>query len=127
MELIKDLLYIFITAAVPILTTYLCKFLYEKWSANKQTVNNQHIQDILDQIISMVLSCVTAVNQTFVDELKKKGEFTADAAKEAFAMCKNMAVKMLTDEAKKIITDIYGDVDVYLDTLIESSVNQVKK
>ena len=41
MELIKDLLYIFITAAVPVLTTYLCKFLYEKWSANKQTVNNQ--------------------------------------------------------------------------------------
>ena len=127
MELIKDLLYIFITAAVPVLTTYLCKFLYEKWSTNKQAVDNQHVQDILDQVINMVLNCVTAVNQIFVDELKKKGEFTTDAAKEAFSMCKDMAIKMLTDEAKKIIADIYGDVDTYLDTLIESSVNQVKK
>ena len=127
MELIKDLLYIFITAAVPVLITYLCKFLYEKWSANKQVVDNQRVQAILDQVINMVLNCVIAVNQTFVDELKKKGEFTTDAAKEAFAMCKDMAVKMLTNEAKKIITDIYGDVDTYLDTLIESSVNQVKE
>jgi hypothetical protein len=32
MEMIKDLLYILITAAVPVLTTYVCKFLYAKWT-----------------------------------------------------------------------------------------------
>lgn len=126
MEFIQNILYILITAAVPVLTTYICKFLYEKWSSNKQVVNNQHIQDILDQVISMALTCVVAVNQTFVDELKKKGEFNTEAAKEAFGMCKTMAMKMLSEEAKKIIQNTYGDVDTYLDTLIESLVKQVK-
>lgn len=126
MEFIQNMLYILITAAVPVLTTYICKFLYEKWSANKQMINNQHAQDTLDQVVGMVLNCVVAVNQTFADELKKKGEFNEEAAKAAFAMCKDMAVKMLSEDAKKIITNIYGDVDTYLDTLIESTVKQVK-
>lgn len=126
MEFIQNILYILITAAVPILTTYICKFLYEKWSANKQMINNQHTQDTLDQVVSMVLNCVIAVNQTFADELKKKGEFNEEAAKSAFAMCKDMAIKMLSEDAKKIIANIYGDVDTYLDTLIESTVKQVK-
>jgi hypothetical protein len=126
MEVLQNILYIIITAAVPVLTTYICKFLYEKWSANKQAVDNQHVQDTLDQVISMVLNCVIAVNQTFADELKKKGEFNESTAKEAFGMCKNMAVAMLSEEAKKIIANIYGDVDIYLDMLIESTVKQVK-
>jgi hypothetical protein len=126
MEFVHNILYIIITAAVPVLTTYVCKFLYEKWNANKQAVNNQHVQETLDQVIGMVLNCVIAVNQTFADELKKKGEFNEGAAKEAFNMCKNMAVAMLSEEAKKIITNMYSDVDVYLDMLIESTVKQVK-
>ena len=32
MEMLKDILYILITAAVPVLTTYICKFLYAKWT-----------------------------------------------------------------------------------------------
>lgn len=126
MEFLQNILYLVITLAVPTLTTYICKFLYEKWSANKQVIDNEHVQATLDQVISMVLNCVVAVNQTFADELKKKGEFNEDAAKTAFVMCKDMAIKMLSEDAKKIITNIYGDVDTYLDTLIESTVKQVK-
>ena len=126
MSFIENMLYVIITAVVPVLTTFLCKFLYEKWSINKQVVNNQNAQDTLDQVVSMVLNCVVAVNQTFADELKKKGEFTEETAKEAFSMCKDMAIKMLSEDAKKIILNIYGDIDTYLDTLIESTVKQVK-
>ena len=126
MNFVQNVLYIIITAAVPVLTTYICRFLYEKWSTNKQMVENQHTQDTLNQVVSMVLNCVVAVNQTFADELKKKGEFTEETAKEAFNMCKDMTVKMLSEDAKKIIANVYGDVDTYLDTLIESTVKQVK-
>ena len=107
MSFIENMLYIIITAAVPVLTTFLCKFLYEKWSTNKQVVSNQNAQDTLDQVVSMVLNCVVAVNQTFADELKKKGEFTEETAKEAFNMCKDMAIKMLSEDAKKIIVSFF--------------------
>lgn len=127
MEFIQNILYIVITAAVPVLTTCVCKFLYEKWSGNKHIIKEQHIQDTLDQVLNVVLNCVIAVNQTFADELKKKGEFNEEAAKEAFNTCKEMTIKMLSEEAKKIVEQVYGDLDIYLDMLIESTVKQVKQ
>lgn len=126
MEILKDILYILITAAVPVLTTYLCKFLYTKWTAGEAQIKNEHIAYVLDQVVSMVLNCVQKTTQTFVDELKKKGEFTKEAAQEAFDMTKETALAMLSAEATDIITEVYGNVDVYLDTLIESLVKQLK-
>ena len=75
MDFIKDLLYILITAAVPVLTTYICKFLYAKWTEGKVKIENEKISTTLDDVVKMVLDVVESVNQTFVDELKKKGEF----------------------------------------------------
>ena len=127
MEFVKDLLYILITAAVPVLTTYVCKFLYAKWTKSKVNIKNEQIQDTLDKVTNMVLDVVQATNQTFVDSLKKNGEFTKEAAIEAFNKSKETVVKMLSDDAVTIITEVYGDIDVYLDTLIESLVKQLKK
>ena len=127
MEMIKDLLYILITAAVPVLTTYVCKFLYAKWTEGKVKIENEKISNTLDNVITMVLDVVESVNQTFVDELKKKGEFTEENAKEAFNKSKETALKMLSNDAADIIATVYGDVDVYLDTLIEATVKQLKK
>ena len=127
MEFFQNLLFVVLTAAVPILTTYLCKFLYEKWNTAKQQISNKKIQEILGQVIDTVYNCVQTVNQTFTDELKKKGEFTEEAAKEAFDMCKDMVLKMLSEDAKKIIIQVYGDIDIYLNTLIESTVKQSKQ
>lgn len=127
MEFIKDILYILITAAVPVLTTYVCKFLYAKWTEGKVKIENDKISNTLDNVVSMVLDVVEATNQTFVDELKKKGEFTEEAAAEAFQISKDKALTMLSVEAAYIITEVYGDINVYLDTLIEATVKQLKK
>ena len=127
MEMIKDLLYILITAAVPVLTTYLCKFLYAKFTESKVNIDNEKIATTLDSVVSMVLDVVEATNQTFVDELKKNGEFTKETAAEAFKISKDKALTMLSSESADIIVTVYGDVDVYLDTLIEATVKQLKK
>lgn len=127
MEIVKDILYILITTTVPVLITYICKFLYAKWTEGKVKIENEKISTTLDNVVSMVLDVVTAVNQTFVDELKKKGEFTEDTAKEAFNKSKETALKMLSEDAAEIIVSVYGDIDVYLDTLIEATVKQLKK
>lgn len=126
MEFLKDILYIVITAAVPLLTTYICKFLYEKWTEGKTKIKNEEIASTLDNVVSMVLNCVETTNQTFVDELKKNGEFTKEAAAEAFLMSKTMAIQMLSEDAAEIILEVYGDIDVYLDTLIETTVKRLK-
>lgn len=127
MEIIRDLLYILITAAVPVLTTYVCKFLYAKWTEGKTQIENEKVSTTLDNVVNMVLDVVESTNQTFVDELKQKGEFTKEAAAEAFEISKNKALTMLSTEAAEIISEVYGDVSVYLDTLIEATVKQLKK
>lgn len=127
MEIVKDLLYILITTAVPVLTTYLCKFLYTKWTEGKVKIENEKISQTLDSVVKMVLDAVEATNQTFVDELKKKGEFTEESALEAFSITKETVLDMLSEDAADIITTVYGDIDVYLDTLIEATVRKLKK
>ena len=127
MEFVKDILYILITATVPVITTYVCKFLYAKWTEGKAKIENEKISTTLDSVVTMVLDVVESVNQIFVDELKKKGEFTKESAEEAFNKSKETALKMLSNDAADVIAMVYGDVDVYLDTLIEATVKQLKK
>ena len=127
MEMIKELIYILITASVPVLTTYMCNFLYVKWTEGKEKMKNEKVATTLDNVVNMVLDVVEATNQKYVDELKKRGEFTKETAAEAFQISKETALTMLSNEAAEIIVDVYGDLDVYLDTLIEATVKQLKK
>lgn len=96
-----------------------------------QAVQNEEQRTILQKYINMAQStvetCVVATNQTFVDALKDKNEFTSDDAKEAFNQTYTNVVAILSDEAKKYLTEAYGDLDTYLTQLIEASVNQNKK
>ena len=75
----------------------------------------------------MVVNVVQATNQVMVDTLKSKGEFTKEAASEAFIISKDKALKMLSDEAADIIESVYGDVSTYIDVLIEATVRDLKK
>lgn len=126
MEIVKGISYIFITLALPVLVYFLCRFLYSKWNEIQKNIEDKETAKILDQVVVMVLDCVQYTNQVFVDELKKNGELTKDAAIQAFNMTKERAMAMLSERSKEIIINIYGNVDTYLDTLIEASVKQLK-
>lgn len=127
MDMLKEFLFELALACIPILTVYFGKFMYAKWEETRSNITNSKVQNTLDDVIEMVVSVVQATNQTLVDELKKNGEFTKEAATEAFNKSKVTALKMLSDEALLIIEDVYGDVSEYLDVLIESTVRDLKK
>ena len=127
MEFLQDLIYAVIIAAVPVLTVYLCKFLSTKGDEIKTTVQNDELQKTLDMVVEIVTNAVTQTNQTFVDSLKNAGTFTPEAAAQAFNMSKDTVLKLLSEDAKTVIAKVYGDLDTYLDTLIESTVKQLKQ
>ena len=126
MEL-KEFLFELALACIPIITVYLSKFIYAKWEETRGNITNAKVQKTLDEVVEMVVNVVQATNQTLVDTLKSKGEFTQEAASEAFNKSKETALKMLSDEAASIIEDVYGDVSTYMDTLIEATVRDLKK
>ncbi len=86
------------------------------------------IKKYLIMLTDTISNCVIAVNQTYVDTLKQKGEFTPEAQKTAFELVYKQVLANLTEEAKMYLREIYVDLDEYIKTMIEAQVriNKIK-
>lgn len=78
-------------------------------------------------LINIVMDAVKAVFQSFVQTLKDNGKFNEAAQKEAKEKALAIINGQLTDELKKYIQDNFGDIQSYLETLIESVIYNLKK
>lgn len=88
----------------------------------KQKTKNETAKKYLDMLDSTITDTVLATTQTYVEALKKQGKFDAEAQKIAFQKTYDAVMKVLTDEAKKYITEAVGDLDTYVNNKIESQV-----
>ena len=121
-ELIKAGLYLltlFITYLVTVLSNQLIKYIREK-------VKNEKVSLTLEKVSSVVFESVECIAQTYVDDIKKKNVFDANAQKEAFNLALEKVKSLLTVEAQEIIKSVYGNVEEYLKTKIESTVKVLK-
>lgn len=64
--------------------------------------------------------------QTYVESLKKSGNFGAEAQLEALNKAKEIALSQLSEEVKEYITTNYGDINNWLTTQIEATINLLK-
>jgi len=127
MEFLQNLAYAVITAAVPVITVFLCNWLKGLYEGNKERIANEKAQTVIGNVVDMVISAVTATSNTYVKALKAENLFNADAQKEAFNKTKNVVVAQITKDSAAIIESVYGDLDLYVDTLIERYVEELKK
>ena len=127
MEFLQNLVYVIITAAVPVITTFVCKYLQALYEEHKNKIKNEKAQVVLGQVVDMIGAAVETTTNTYVKNLKASEMFDADAQKEAFRMTYETVKGQLTDEAKDIISNTYSDVDLFLTTKIEQIVEQLKK
>lgn len=88
----------------------------------KQEVLNKHI----DRAGKVVEDIVKAISQTTVDTLKKQGAFTKEKQREAFNEAKSKVLEVLTKESKEALQEAYGDINIWIDTQIESTVKRNK-
>lgn len=130
METLKEVLEILMTVviipAIPIIVNHAVKA-FKEWSANKavQTESEtiaHYLMDITDTISAAVL-CTT---QTYVEALKAQGKFDEEAQKIAFEKTKVAVMTLLAEDAKEFLAQMYGDVDLWIDTKIEQIVNLQK-
>ena len=127
MEVLQNVLYAIITAAVPVLTSFLCIWLKSLYDNNKAKIQNEKVRATLGNVTDMILAAVETTTSTYVKQLKADNLFDADAQKEAFNKTFETVKKQLTEDAAKIIKDTYGDVDLYLTNKIEQLVEKLKK
>lgn len=127
--LLSSIFEVCIIPLLGILTAYAVAFLKvkkEEILAKIATNKTQEEKELASKYLSMVektvTDCVMATNQTYVDSLKQEGKFDAEAQKIAFNKTLDAVLAILTDDAKEYLTQIFGDLNVYLTNLIESQV-----
>ena len=89
-------------------------------------IKDEKGQRLIKQATDIVLNAVRCVFQTYVEALKKSGGFDQKAQIYAFNLAKDTALKQLSDEAKNYITNNYGNLEEWLKTQIEASINLLK-
>lgn len=117
---------LFLTALLTVLAKFIISFVNSKIQEAKQKTENEISHKYLDMINKTITDCVIATNQTYVETLKDKNMFDAEAQKEAFAKTFVSVKSLLSQEAINYLTELTGDVDLYLSTLIEAEVNKNK-
>lgn len=127
MEFVQTLLLAVIAAAVPVATTFLCKWLTSLAEANKTKVKNEKAKATIDMVTDMIVAAVETTANTYVKQLKADNLFDTDAQKEAFNKTFETVKKQLTEDSEKIIAEIYGDVETYITNKIEQFVEELKK
>ena len=126
-EIVLVLLQVVITSCVPVLMKYGVDALLALKNRAKQESDNEHIDNIIERVGKLIIDVVTETTQTYVDNMKQNGQFTVEAQKEAFHRSYSRIVQLLNDEYKGVIVDVFGNLQNYLTTQIESAVAAGKK
>lgn len=126
MSLLYQILDVCIIPLLGLATAYLIKFINIKSIEIKNKVDNDNADKYIQMVAETISACVIATNQTYVEALKKQNAFTAEAQKEAFQLTYDAVMTILTDDAKRYLAEIYGDVAAYITTKIEAEVNLSK-
>lgn len=128
-ELLNLLTQIFEVCVIPllgVLTAFAVKYI----KAKSEQIQVQTDNDLVDKYVciaaDVITACVIATNQTYVESLKAQGKFDAEAQKEAFAKTALAVQQILTEEAKMVLTEAFGDLNTYITTQIEAAVNANK-
>lgn len=124
--LVNDVFYAILKVVVPILAYYLINFLRAKHVEVTNKVGANAFYETREEILDLIISVVNSTSQTYVDNLKKEGAFTADAQSEAFNITKRTILSLINNEAKELLATFYTDVDSWINIQIENAVRQSK-
>ena len=125
-SIFREVMYIIITVLLPVVVKYLAAYINQKQKNLVSQIENEKTKPYIDSAITAITAAVVSVNQTYVDSLKKNGEFTPESQKEAYTIAKEKALAMISEDAKQAIATVYGDVDSFIDAFIESKVKENK-
>lgn len=126
LDLANDIFRLCIVPLLAVLTTYLVNYLKAKSDELVKDSDNELERKYMAMLADTITDCVLATNQTYVEALKNQNAFTKEAQEEAFRQTFDAVMAVLNDDAKAYLTNVYGDLTVYLTQKIEAEVNRSK-
>ena len=131
MDFMKDfapiLIQIVLIPLLTALTGIIVKWINSKAAELKAKTDDIYLKSAIEMLDNAISTAVVAVNQTYVDELKKEDAFTAEAQREAFQRVYKVAVNSLTEETTNYLATHIGDIQGYIENKIEQKVVESKK
>ena len=129
MEFFWKILSAVLSAAIPVLTVFLCELIHKAAVRIYAKIDSERAANYVWEIEAAVVSAVKYVNQTFVDAIKADPniEFDAELQQEAFEEAYKTAVETISDAALNYLFDKFGDIREYLEVKIEEAVRDNKK
>ena len=125
-EIINEIIHACLIPLLGIIAAMIVRAVNAKKDEMIASTDNQLAQKYIDLLADTITQCVIATNQTYVESLKEKNAFDKEAQEEALAMTYQNVMSILSVEAKKYLDTIYGDLNSYILTKIESVVNSEK-
>ena len=129
MDWLNILQQIFDVCLIPLLgvaTSALIVFIKEKMAESKARSDSEITIKYLKLLEKTVIDCINATNQTYVNALKEQGAFDAAAQKQALERTAQAVINILSDDAKKYITNFVGDLETYIKEKIEANIKNTK-
>lgn len=126
-DTLRGLLYVFLLICIPYMSVFVKMGMTALVNAGAAYVKDVRIQRLLREVGNAVADAVAAMNQKYVDDLKKNGEFKEEQQKEILQRAISAALKSLSDDAQEYLKTTYGDTEAYLETRIEAQINENKR
>ena len=123
LPLLYQILEVCIIPLLGLLTAYIVKYVNAKSAEMQAKVENDKVDKYIAMLDDTICACVIATSQTYVEALKKDNAFTKEAQDEAFNKTFNAVMKVLSEDAKAYLTEIYGDLTTYITNKIEAEVS----
>ena len=120
---IKDILLSVISLLLTGLATWGLS-VFTTWMNDK--LKDKKSRKYANEALNIVVSCVKATYQTYVEAIKGTDAWTKEAQEKALKLALESAKSQLNDDVTKYITENYGDVDAYVISLIESVLYDLK-
>jgi hypothetical protein len=120
---------VFDVCLIPLLglaTSILIIYVKAKIAEGKEKTNSELADKYLGLLEITVIDCIRATNQTYVNALKDKNAFDAEAQKQALAQTTEAVLAILSDDAKEYLAHFVGDLDILIKEKIEANIETVK-
>ena len=122
-EIILNIISVVVTAVILPLISYAGARLIAWLNAK---IKDENAKQQLTVATDIVTNAVRSVFQTYVEALKKNGTFDKESQKVALIKAKDDALAQMSDEIKEYITKNYGNLETWIITQIESTINILK-
>jgi hypothetical protein len=125
-NIINQLFEVCLIPMLGMLTAYAVKLIKSKMEEARSKTDSALADKYLSMLETTVIDCIKATNQTYVNALKEKDAFNANAQKEALTRTTEAVFTVLSDEAKECLRSAVGDLEVLVNEKIEANISSVK-